>query len=368
MSLLIFSDKPVITVSPPAFLDFVRILIRMLRPLIEFINSSILKFDLLNQAPLGSAAGSINYDPIKGTMNVRNAFTGSSIQVGQELVNYVINNTGVSIPDGKAVYFSDFDEGNDAFEISLSNAGVQSKAKVKGFTTTTMPNGAFGLITPFGRVNNLNTSTFVGEGGKEVYLSDSSDGDITTTKPPIAIQVGYLGKIHATSGFIEVEIRELEKSIYGEYYHSANQTFTASITTEVLSDSISESSGIIHTLPNIWEFPFTGVYQVSIEPQYNRTAGGGVDVINIFTSIDSGSGFINKTASNIKISVNTSNSTNVSSLTTTFRIENSNDRAKILIQVEDSDLILSAFAASGIAPNDIPFTPSIIVNIFRIGD
>ena len=48
--------------------------------------SIFLEMSILNQNELPSTPGAVNFDPVKSTMNVRNIFTGSSIQVGQESV------------------------------------------------------------------------------------------------------------------------------------------------------------------------------------------------------------------------------------------------------------------------------------------
>jgi len=335
---------------------------------IEASNIYIEGSEVLNQDPLGSTPGSTNYDPEKGTMNVRNIFPGSSIQVGQESVVFVVNNSGATIPDGKVVNVSGYDGTNDAMEIILALADTVENTEVLGLTTTTMVNGAVGLVTVFGRVNDLDTTGF--SAGELVYLSDTSAGDLTSTRPAIPIQMGHIGKIDASIGFIQVEIRALEKSIFGGFSHSLDQSFTANVSAPIQFNKNEQFSGIEHSeTVNNDEFTFTsgGVYQSTAEPQYTRTTGGGTDVLNMFLAIDTGSGFVNVPGTNVKFTVNTAGATTVSPLTSTFRV-NSGDKIRFMIQVEDANLILDAFPASGTAPNDIPLTPSIIMNIVRIGD
>jgi len=335
---------------------------------IEASNVYLEDTDILNQNLLGFEPGSINYDPIKGTMNIRNIFPGSSVQVGQESVVFVINNTGATITDGKVVNISGYDATNDAMEITMALADTVENTEVLGMSTTKMLDGEVGLITVFGRVNDLDTTSFTG--GEIVYLSDTIAGGLTTTRPAVPIQMGHIGKIDALVGFIQIEIRELERSIFGGYSHSLNQTFTADVSKPISFDTNEEVSGIAHseTVDNS-EFTFTsgGVYQATAEPQYTRTTGGGTDVLNMFLSKDTGSGFVNVADSNVKFSINTSGNTTVSPLTATFRV-NAGDKIRFMAQVESANLILNAFAASGSAPNEIPLTPSIIMNIVRIGD
>lgn len=59
--------------------------------------------------------------------------------------------------------------------------------------------------------------------------------------------------------------------------------------------------------------------------------------------------------------------TSVTALTQTL-VVNSGDKIRCMIQVEDVDLKLDAFVAFGTTPNDVPVTPSCILNIHRIGD
>ena len=335
---------------------------------VEASNIYVEDAEILNQDPLGATPGSVNYDPAKGTMNVRNIFPGSSIQVGQEGVVFVINNTGEPIPDGKVVNITGYDATNDAMEVSLALADNVEAAEVLGMTTTSMADGAVGLTTVFGRVNDLDTTGFIA--GEIVYLSDTVAGEITATRPAIPIEIGHIGKIDASVGFIQMEIRELERSVFGGFSHTLDQTFSANVSAAIQFNKNEELSGIAHSeTVNNDEFTFTseGVYQATAEPQYTRTTGGGTDVLNMFLAKDTGSGFVNVADSNVKFSVNTAGITDVSPLTTTFRV-NAADKIRFMIQVEDANLILDAFAASGSAPNDIPLTPSIIMNIIRVGD
>ena len=93
---------------------------------------------ILGQRSLPADPGSVNYDPLKGTMNVRNIFAGSSIQVGQEQVKFVINNTSSTILSGSVVAISGYDDIADAFEIKKSLANSVDNARVDGIVTTSM--------------------------------------------------------------------------------------------------------------------------------------------------------------------------------------------------------------------------------------
>lgn len=337
--------------------------------LLLFAAGLIVSSEILTQSALPATPGAINFDPVKSVMSIRNIFTDSSLQVGQELVAFVVNNTGVDIDDGKVVEVVGYDPVSDALEIGLSIADTVDNALVLGVTTGIITDGSVGFVTEFGRVNELDTILF--SEGERIYLSDSVAGDFTNIKPAIPVEIGHVGAIHADDGFIHVHIRELETSIYGAFSDNSDQSFVLNTSTPITFNSNDEVSGITHSESvDTDEFTFTstGVYQATIEPQHIRSSGGGTDVLNIFVAKDTGAGFVNIPNSNVKLGVNAAAVTNVSPLTLTFRIDSENDKIRFMAQTENILLILDAYAASGTPPNDIPATPSVLLNIVRIGD
>lgn len=158
--------------------------------------------------------------------------------------------------------------------------------------------------------------------------------------------------------------------VYGGFSHLADQTFTANVSTPIAFNKNDEVTGITHSESvdnSEFTFPTAGVYQITSEPQYTRVAGGGTDALNMYIQKDTGGGFVNVANSNIKVSINTTGNTDVAPLTGTFRVA-AGDKIRFMIQVETANLKLDFFAASGVAPNDIPATPAIILNIARVGD
>lgn len=323
---------------------------------------------ILGQKSLPADAGSVNYDPLKGTMNVRNIFAGSSIQVGQEQVKFVINNTNTNISAGTVVAISGYDPIADAFEIKKSLANSVDNARVDGIVTTSMATGETGLITTYGRVNDLDTSGFIA--GEKLYLSETVSGSFSNTIPPVAIRVAIAGKIDSSSGFIDVGIDYLTPEIYGQFSHTDDQTFVNGVSSPIQFNTNDQISGIIHSETiDTSEFTFlsSGVYQATIEPQYTRASGSGIDVLNIYYALNTGSGFVNVPDSNVKFAINKARATKVSPLTATFKV-NAGDKIRFMAQTTDNQMFLDAFPASGTPPNDIPITPSVIMNLVRVGD
>lgn len=328
-----------------------------------------LNLQLLQDSILSDIAGEVNFDTKMSVMNIRNSFLGSSLQVGQEQYVVVKNTSGVTIIDGDVCRLVGYDATDDVLTIASALADKVETAEVSGIATTTMVNNAIGLITTFGRVNDLDTSGFTE--GEEIFLSPTLPGKFTATKPiAVPLQVGHIGKVDATTGFIQVEIRELSPAIRAIFSDTTDQTFTANVSKALTFNTENVKEGITHSTSVDNEeitFDSGGVYVISVEPQYTRTTGGGTDVLNMYMQVDAGSGFTNIVDSNIKVAISSSGLEEVTSLTQTLKV-NVGDKLRIMIQVEDADLKLDAFVGFGSGANTVPGTPSVIMNIHRIGD
>lgn len=310
----------------------------------------------------------ISYDTVKETLEIKGV--NNTLQVGQESYVFVKNISGGTLNDGDIVRITGYDSVLDALEVVKAKADVVETAEVSGAATTTILNNDVGLITTFGRINDLNTSAFTE--GEEIFLSETVAGGFTATRPSaIPIQVGHIGKVNATTGFIQIEIRELPASIRAIFSDSVDQTFTANVSKAINFNTEDVKEGITHSTSVDNEeitFPSGGVYLITVEPQYTRTVGGGTDVLNMYMqkSTDGGTNFVNIANSNIKVAISAANLEEVTSLTQTLKF-NANDILRIMIQVEDSDLKLDAFVGFGSGDNLVPATPSVICNIHRIG-
>ncbi len=313
--------------------------------------------------------GDVSYNTTLNVMEVKGLDT--ILQAGQETHIPVINKTGGTLNEGDMVRINGYDATSDRVTVIKSQASTLANALVTGMCTTTMIDNEVGKITTTGRVNDLDTSGLTE--GDVAYLSPFTAGLFTTTKPSlIALQIGHVGKVDASTGYIECDIKQLDVSIRAVISDSTDQTFTANVSTPIRFNTNNELQGFSHsTTVNNDEITFSesGNYHITVEPQYTRTTGGGVDVLNMYLqkSIDGGITFINVANSNIKVSVSASGQEAVTSLTQTLNI-NAGERFRCMIRVEDVDLKLDAFAAFGTTPNDVPATPSVICNIHRIGD
>jgi len=122
----------------------------------------------------------LNYDTASLTITSDTGISGVKVNLGQEEMYLVCNNTGDQIDNGKACFASGVDEVNNCVEVSLADAsGFFTSAQVLGLATHDIPDGTIGLVTARGVVRDFDTSAFAVSG--LVWLGTA--GDMTATKP-----------------------------------------------------------------------------------------------------------------------------------------------------------------------------------------
>lgn len=152
------------------------------------------------------AVGKIQWDDGNGTLEFGLKGGNVNLQVGQEIVARVYNDSGASLTDGQVVYISG-SQGN-RIAVKLANAVSEAtSAGTLGMVTEPIASGAEGFITIMGTVNGLDTSALTA--GSLVYLSATTAGAYTTTAPTAPnhrVILGYVERVHATVGSIYVKV------------------------------------------------------------------------------------------------------------------------------------------------------------------
>ena len=137
----------------------------------------------------------VQQELLSGTANARN------------LEVYVRNQSGASIPAGSIVYISGATGNRPLITLSQANNDANS-AQTMGFTKTAIANNAFGYVIVRGEVENLDTSALTE--GVQLYLSPTTAGTWTTTKPSAPQHLVYVGiviRAHPTQGVILVAVQ-----------------------------------------------------------------------------------------------------------------------------------------------------------------
>jgi hypothetical protein len=158
------------------------------------------------------------------TEKTLNLVTGSdnvTIQVGQEVVLYCRNTTGLQMTDGQVVKVIG-SQGNNP-TIALAQADTVENARgVIGVATQVIDNNSNGFVSLIGKVRDLTLDSGTYTEGDLLYLSSTVAGGLTKVRPDIGVAIG---RVIATSnggnnaGVLEVSIdsevavHELEQDV-----------------------------------------------------------------------------------------------------------------------------------------------------------
>jgi len=144
----------------------------------------------------------VQQELLSGTANARN------------LEVYVRNQTGSTIPAGAIVYINGATGNRPTITLAQANNDANS-AQTFGFTKAAIANNGFGFVIVRGECEALDTSALTE--GVQLYLSPTTAGAYTTTKPSAPQHLVYVGicvRAHPTQGVILVAVQngyELEE-------------------------------------------------------------------------------------------------------------------------------------------------------------
>jgi hypothetical protein len=237
------------------------------------------------------------------------------LQVGQENVVLVYNNSASTITNGSVVAVNGAQGQRPA--VVLADADTEPlSAGTLGIATEDIAAGAEGFVTTFGIIRGIDTSTFTA--GNPVYLSTTA-GQFTATRPSAPAHTVFLGwviKVNASSGEIFVnisngwELDELHNVLITSptggnllAYDQTNGYWKNINLTDGTAISITETAGGAVTIAN------TGVTQA--------TAGTGISV-----SVGTGNVTITNTAPDQTVSLTAGTGISTSGTYPNFTVTN----------------------------------------------
>ena len=163
------------------------------------------------------------------------------------LITEVYNNTGSTLTKGTIVYINGGQGNLPTITKALANSDTTS-AQTFGWVRNDITNNNNGYVIVAGKLNDLNTNGL--GNGTQLYLSPTTLGAYTTTKPYAPYHLVYVGIVvrdHPTQGVIEVKIQNgyeldelhnvqaqspsLNDTLYFDNTVSPSQWKTASIST-----------------------------------------------------------------------------------------------------------------------------------------
>lgn len=152
--------------------------------------------------------GLIWYDNQHKTLGMMNDINGSILELGRELWERCFNNSGAIITNGSVVHITGINGENPTIE--LAKADALSTTDVLGIATHDIGIGAFGEVTAYGKVNDINTNSW--PSGTQLYLSHDTAGALTDIAPPIPnfiVPVCIVYKEGSADGIFGVRIGQI---------------------------------------------------------------------------------------------------------------------------------------------------------------
>jgi hypothetical protein len=172
----------------------------------DFVDTLTDKLSFDTAAAATAGVGEMAWDDGNGTAGIGLKGGNVTLQVGQELVARVYNDSGAALSDGQIVYISGAQGNRIAVKLAKADSETTS-AGTLGMVTEAIASGAEGFITLMGTVNKLNTNGLTA--GSLLYLSAATAGAYTAT-PPTApnhrVTIGYVERVDNIVGSVYVKV------------------------------------------------------------------------------------------------------------------------------------------------------------------
>lgn len=158
------------------------------------------------------AEGVVFYDSTAHTLNYYNENSQMSVNIGQEQIVRVRNQTGAQINNGTVVYVNGATGNTPTIAKAIATSFATSD--IIGVATTDIADNGFGYVTISGLVNGIDTSAFTD--GQAVFLSPTVAGTFTTTEPSnpnYSVQVGVITRANPSNGTLLVSVQFISTEV-----------------------------------------------------------------------------------------------------------------------------------------------------------
>lgn len=295
--------------------------------------------------------GRMFYNEVDDNLNIAQK-DGVVQQIGEEIFIQVTNNTGSTILNGSLVGLT-----GSGTTVSLYNAnGSVPPMYVLGVATHEIPNGARGRLTQFGRVRDVNTSSFAT--GDILYANPLVLGGLTSIKPTSPNAVIPVGVVVQAATLGQIFVRPIleQKRNFGAFAKTNNATLAAINTaTPITLNSTISANGVVLSGNQI-QVSQSGLYSFSVSFQLAATSSSIKDVYLWFRK--NGVDLPNTT---IIHSLESGTAKSVQSRTLNISL-NANDYIELYWASPDNGVSLSAVAATAFSPA----APSVILNVNQV--
>jgi len=157
-----------------------------------------IQFDTTDDTPITNAEGLLQWNATDGTLDLGMDGGEITLQIGQEMFTKVINKTGTTISNGKAVYFNGR-QGNRP-TIALAKGDAMATSAVMGMTTQDIADDTEGFITTMGYVRQIKTDYAGWAEGDRLYVSTTTAGELTNVEPDAPHHSDEIGSVGVVGG------------------------------------------------------------------------------------------------------------------------------------------------------------------------
>lgn len=163
------------------------------------------QWDITNTPP-AIVAGLEAWDDGNGTLEVGLKGGNVSYKYGQQEYALVYNGSGVTMTKGQVVYIVGAQGNRVDVRLALANEDSNSAGTI-GLVAESIANGAEGFVQLSGTMFKLNTNGLTA--GATIYLSPTTAGAYTTTKPQApqhTVILGWIERVSTTVGSIFIKV------------------------------------------------------------------------------------------------------------------------------------------------------------------
>lgn len=192
-----------ITATLPATYDAVTYVVGVDQDAFDHIsNLDYAQFDTTVATGTFNDVGLLTWNDTDGTLEFGLKGGLVTLQIGQEQVVRVRNNTGSTLTEGTVCYFSSSNGTNFNVTPAIASSDATS-AQTMGVLTETLNTSStqHGFLTTFGLVRHIDLSYIAGlADGDQLYLDGTTAGRMTKTKPAAPTHLVYVGICLSAAG------------------------------------------------------------------------------------------------------------------------------------------------------------------------
>jgi hypothetical protein len=156
--------------------------------------------------PPAIGVGTLAWDSGNGTLELGLLGGNSTLKIGEQQYTRVHNDTASTMTKGQVVYISGAQGNRVAVKLAQANSEPTSKDTI-GLVTESIAANANGWVLNAGSLYNLNTNGLTA--GDTIYLSPTTAGAYTTTKPVAPdhlVILGFVQRVSATVGSLYLKV------------------------------------------------------------------------------------------------------------------------------------------------------------------